>query len=72
MGQNVLCDQPDALRSQKCLFPVDVPDFLVVNIRLGIHCLDVVYPEGQHIFIVDSIYDGVGVKLVAKCLRCCA
>ena len=72
MRQNVIRDQSDAFRGKKRLFPVDVPNFLVVNIRLGIHCLDVVHPEGQHVFVIDGIHDGVGVKLVAERLRCCA
>ena len=70
VGQNVLCDQSDAFRGKKRLFPVDVPNLFVVNIRLGIHCLDVVHPEGQHVFVVNGIHDGVGVELIAKSLRC--
>ena len=36
----------DALWRHESLFPVDVPDRLVVNVRLGVHSLDVVHPEG--------------------------
>lgn len=70
MRQNVIRDQSDAFRGKKRLFPVDVPYFLVVNIRLGVHRFDVVHPEGQHVFVVDGIHDGVGVKLIAKSLLC--
>ena len=70
MRQNVIRDQSDAFRGKKRLFPVDVPNFLVVNIRLGIHCLDVVHPEGQHVFVVDGIHNGIGVELIAKSLLC--
>src|SRR5699024_1653458 len=41
------------------------PDRLVVNVRLGVHSLDVVHPEGQHILVVDGVHDGVRVELVS-------
>ena len=70
--QDIIRNNPDALGSKKRFFPVDVPDFLVVNIRLGLHRLDVIHSEGQHVFVVDSIYNRVGVKLVAERLLRCA
>ena len=60
--QNILGDQLDPFGSHVGLFPVDVPDTLVVNVRLGVHGLDVVHPEGQHILVVDGVHNGVGVK----------
>ena len=38
----------------------------------GIHRFDGVHAEGQHISVTDGIHDGVGMKLVAEGLRCCA
>ena len=70
VGQNVLCDQPDAFRGKKRLFPVDVPNLFVVNIRLGVHRFDVVHPEGQYVFVVNGVHNGVGMELIAKSLRC--
>lgn len=64
--QNVPGHQFDALRRHEGLFPVDVPDRLVVNVRLGVHGSDIVHPEGQHILVIDGIHDGVGVELVAE------
>ena len=66
MRQYVLRNQADPFRGQERLFPIDIPNFLVVNIRLGIHRLDVVHPERQYVFIIDGIHNGIGVKLVAK------
>ena len=70
MRQNVIRDQSNTFRGKKRLFPVDVPNFLVVNIRLGIHCLDVVHPKGQYIFVVNGVHNGIGVELIAKSLLC--
>ena len=64
--QDVPGHQFDALRRHEGLFPVDVPDRLVVNVRLGVHGSDIVHPEGQHILVIDGIHDGVGVELVAE------
>ena len=70
MRQNVIRDQSDAFRGKKRLFPVDVPNLFVVNIRLGVHRFDVVHPEGQYIFVVNGVHDGVSVELIAKSLLC--
>ena len=70
--QNIIRDQADALRGEKRLFTIDVPDFLVVNIRLSLHCLDVLHSERQHIFVVDGVYNGIRMKLIAERLLCCA
>ena len=48
------------------LLSVNVPDALVVNVRLGVHGLDVVHPEGQYILVVDGIHNSVSVELVAE------
>ena len=68
MRQYVLRNQADPFRGQKRLFPIDIPNFLVVNIRLGIHRFDVVHPERQYVFIIDGIHNGIGVELIAKSL----
>ena len=70
--QNILRDQANTFRRKESLFAVDVPDFLVINVWLGIHRFDGVHAEGQHILVTDGIYDGVGMELVAEGLRCCA
>lgn len=50
-------------------FPVNVPNLLVVHVRLCVHRLDVIHTERQHILVVDGINDSVGVQLVAERLR---
>ena len=60
--EDVLCHQRNTLGSHKCLFPVNVPNLLVIHIWLCIHRLDVIYTEWQHILVVDGIHDGVGVQ----------
>ena len=68
--KDVLGHQRNTLGSHECLFPVNVPNLLVIHIWLCIHRLDVIYTEWQHILVVDGIHDGVGVQLVAERLRC--
>ena len=70
MRQNVIRDQSNAFRGKKRFFPVDVPNLFVVNIRLGVHRFDVVHPEGQYIFVVNGVHNGIGVELIAKSLLC--
>ena len=70
--QNIFRNQANAFRRKKSLFAIDVPDFLVVNVLTHIHRLVIFHAEGQHILVTDSVNDGVGVKLVAERLRCCA
>ena len=60
--QNVLGYQLHPLGSHEGFFPVDIPDGFVVNVRLLLHRLDVVHPEGQHVVVVNGIHDGVGVE----------
>lgn len=61
--QNVFGHQLHPLGSHEGLFPVDIPDGFVVNVRFLLHRLDVIHPEGQHIVVVDGVHDGVGVEL---------
>ena len=67
--EDVLCYQRNTLGCHERLFPVNVPNLLVVHVWLCIHRLDVIYTEWQHILVVDGINDGVGVQLVAERLR---
>ena len=67
--EDVLCHQRNTLGCHERLFPVNVPNLLVVHVWLCIHRLDVIHTEWQHILVVDGINDGVGVQLVAERLR---
>ena len=67
--KDVLGHQRNALGCHERLFPVDIPNLLVIHVRLCVHRLDVVHTERQHILVVDGIHDGVGVQLVAERLR---
>ena len=62
MVEDVLGHQRNTLGSHECLFPVDIPNLLVVHVWLCIHRLDVIHTERQHILVVDGIHDGVGVQ----------
>ena len=64
--ENVLGDERNARGRHIRLFTVDVPDLLVVDIRLMIHRLDIVHTEGQDVLIVDRVNDGISVQLVAE------
>ena len=67
--EDVLCHQRNTLGCHERLFPVDIPNLFIVHVWLCVHRLDVVYPERQHILVVDGIHDSVGVQLVAERLR---
>ena len=67
--EDVLGHQRNTLGRHERLFAVNVPNLLVVHVRLCIHRLDVIHTEWQHILVVDGINDGVGVQLVAERLR---
>ena len=60
--EDVLCHQRNTLGCHERLFPVNVPNLLVIHIWLCIHRLDVIHTEWQHILVVDSIHDGVGMQ----------
>ena len=64
--QNVLRYEGDALWGHKCLFTIDIPHLLVFHAFVGVHRLDIVYPEGQHVFIVDGVHDGIGMELIPE------
>ena len=66
MIQNVLRDQGNPLRRLKGFPPVNVPDLLIVDIAVHVHGLDIVHAEGQDIFVIDGIDNGVGMELVAE------
>ena len=68
MLQNIFGDQFDPLGRHVGFLPVDVPDALVINIRLGIHRLYVVHAERQDVLVIDSVHNGIGVELVAESL----
>ena len=54
--------QRNTLGCHERLFPVNVPNLLVVHVWLCIHRLDVIHTEWQHILVVDGIHDGVGMQ----------
>ena len=55
----------------KRLFPVDISDVLTVDAGVNSHGLDAVDAEGQDIFIIDCIYEGVDVQLISEGLLNC-
>ena len=69
--QDILCDKFNALRDHKGLFTVNIPYFLVINVRIRVHCFDVVYTERKDVLIIDGIHNGVGMQLIAKGLFGC-
>ncbi len=66
MLQDVFGHQGNALRGHERLFLGDAPHLLIVDILVHVHRFDVVHPEGQHVFIVDGVHDGVGMELVPE------
>ena len=60
--EDVLCHQRNTLGCHERLFPVNVPNLLVVHVRLCVHRFDVIHTERQHILVVDGIHDGVGMQ----------
>ena len=49
--------------------PVNIPDHLIRNLFLRLHCLDVIHPEREYILVIDGVHNSIAVKLVSKCLR---
>ena len=71
MFEDIFCYQGDTLWCHKRLFAVYIPNLFIGNIRFHFHCFNIVYTERQDVFIVNSIYNGVGMQLVAEGLRSC-
>ena len=68
MVKNVVGYKGDALWSLESFLPVDIPDLLIINVRIGVHSFNVVYTEREYVLIIDGIDDGIGMQLVAKSL----
>ena len=68
MFQNIPGYQFDPLRCHVGLLAVDIPDTLVINIRFGVHGLNIVHSERENILIIDSVHNGIGVELIAESL----
>ena len=71
MVKDVVGYQRDTFRRLECLLTINVPNFLIVNICIDVHGLDVIHTERQNIFIVDGIYNGIAMELVAESLFRC-
>ena len=71
MFKDIFCYQGDTFWCHKRLFAVYIPNLLVVNIRFHFHCFNIVYTERQDVFIVNGIYNSIGMQLVTKGLRRC-
>ena len=69
--QNIFRHQLNPLGCHKRFLAVNIPDFLVIDIRIGVHCFDIVHPERQNVFIIDRVNNGVGVKLISERLLGC-
>ena len=68
--QNVFCHKLDALRGHECLFAVNVPYILIINVGIVVHRLDVIHAEGKHVFIIDGVHNRIGVELIPEGLFC--
>ena len=68
MVENVLGNERNSLRRCKCFLAVNIPDLLIINVGIDIHCLDVINAERKNVLVVDGIHDGVCMKLISKCL----
>ena len=64
--KDILGHKADARRRHHHLFPINAPHHFVRNILFHFHGFDKIHPEGQHVFIVNGVHDGIGVQLVAK------
>ena len=61
----------DALRRHICALTVNIIYILVLDLRIVIHCLDIIHTEGKNISVIDSVYYSVCMKPVAKGLFRC-
>ncbi len=61
MVQNVLRNKLNAFGCHECFFTVNVPNVLVNHLPVHFHRLDIIDAEGQYVFIVNGVNDGVGV-----------
>ena len=68
MFQNVVCHVSDTLCAKQRCFRVDCFHLFISYRRFFFHRVHVINAERQHVAIVDSIHDGIGVQFVAKCL----
>ena len=59
-----------AFRRKISLFPVNIPYFLVVNIRLLVHRLYIVHAERKHVFVVYRVDNRIGMQLHTESLLC--
>ena len=64
--EDILRDLRDALRRHISAFTVDIPNLFVRHVVILVHRLDVIHAERQNVFVVDCVYDGIGVQPVAK------
>ena len=68
MLKDIFRNEMNPCRGFKCLFAVNVANFLIINIRINVHSLNVIHAEGEDVFIIDSVDDSISVDSVAKCL----
>ena len=59
-------DLTDAVRVSHRFLSIDGRDIFILHIVFHLHCVDVIDAEGQHVPIIDSINNGIGVQLFPK------
>ena len=64
--QYILRDKLDPFRSHEGLLTVDIPDILIIDIRVCIHGFDIVHTKGQNVLVIDGIHNCIGVELVSE------
>ena len=66
MLQDIPGHELDPLGSHEGFFTVDIPDILIIDIRVCVHGFDIVHTERQNVFVIDGIHNRIGVELVSK------
>ena len=66
MLQYILGNQLHTLRCLKSFFAVNVPNLLIINVLIQAHSPDIIYPERQHVFVIDGIHNGIGMQPVTE------
>ena len=69
MRKDIFRHGTDALGRSERLLAVNGTHFLVLDLRLALHRVDVINAKRQHIAVVDGVHNRIGVELVAEKLR---
>ena len=72
MFKDIGDDFRNTRRSKQGRLCVDRFDLFILRATLAFNCVYKVYPEGQHISVVDCVNDGIGMKFVPEGLCSCS